>query len=64
MIIKGVNILELNNCLPSLDNYIAKFMDENGCSFEDACKLLDITDEEISEKVMQKNLKDASNEIN
>ncbi|WP_280164086.1 hypothetical protein [Clostridium fallax] len=28
--------------MPGLDSYVAKYMDENGCSFEDACKELGI----------------------
>ena len=26
-----------NNSIPNMDSYVAKYMDENGCSFEEAC---------------------------
>ncbi|MGG7175965.1 hypothetical protein ACQPU1_00125 [Clostridium paraputrificum] len=39
--------MEQNNFIPSLDNYVAKYMDENGCSFEDACKNLEINENEV-----------------
>ena len=39
--------MELKNCTPSLDNYVAKYMDENGCSFEEACEKLQINEEDV-----------------
>jgi len=39
--------MEFNNCIPSLDNYVAKYMDEEGCSFEEACEDLHVKEEEF-----------------
>ena len=39
--------MEFNNCVPSLDNYVAKYMDENGCSLEEACENLEISCEDV-----------------
>ncbi|WP_394883270.1 hypothetical protein [Clostridium baratii] len=33
--------------MPNVDNYVAKYMDENGCSFEDACNELGIDKERV-----------------
>lgn len=33
--------MDYNN-IPSLDSYVAKYMDENGCSLEQACEELEI----------------------
>ena len=38
---KGDRIMDYNN-IPSLDSYVAKYMDENGCSLEQACEELEI----------------------
>lgn len=40
--------MEFKNCIPSLDNYVAKYMDEEGCSFEEACKDLHVNEEEFT----------------
>ena len=43
--------MEYKNCIPSLDNYVAKYMDDEGCSFEEACEELQVKEEEfINEK--------------
>lgn len=39
--------MELNSCIPSLDNYVAKFMDETGCTFEEACTSLGLSEEDF-----------------
>ena len=39
--------MELKDYTPSLDNYVAKYMDENGCSFEEACENLEIKQEDV-----------------
>ncbi|MDQ0148291.1 hypothetical protein ACFO6R_02920 [Eubacterium multiforme] len=33
------------NSIPNIDSYVAKYMDENGCSFEDACNDLGLDKE-------------------
>ena len=33
--------------MPNVDNYVAKYMDENGSSFEDACNELGIDKERV-----------------
>lgn len=35
------------NSIPNLDNYVAKYMDENGCSFEEACVALEIDSNKV-----------------
>lgn len=45
--IKGGLGMEYKNCLPSLDNYVAKYMDDEGCSFEEACEKLQLGKEEF-----------------
>ncbi|MDD6796443.1 MAG: hypothetical protein PUE01_13740 [Clostridiaceae bacterium] len=42
--------MDFNNCVPSLDNYVAKYMDENGCSFEEACEELHLCREDFMNK--------------
>lgn len=43
--------MEFQNCIPSLDNYVAKYMDDEGCSFQQACDELHVKEEEfINEK--------------
>lgn len=36
-----------NENRPNLDSYIAKYMDENGCSLEEACSALEINMENV-----------------
>ena len=36
------------NNIPNIDNYIAKYMDENGCSFQEACNELDIDEKTLN----------------
>lgn len=31
-----------SNLIPNIDSYVAKYMDENGCSFEQACAELEL----------------------
>ncbi|MBD7910473.1 MULTISPECIES: hypothetical protein [Clostridium] len=42
--------MDNNNCIPSLDNYVAKFMDETGCTFEEACDELGIKEDDFINK--------------
>ncbi|MGL4570684.1 MAG: hypothetical protein ACRCVJ_06445 [Clostridium sp.] len=35
------------NSIPNVDSYVAKYMDENGCSFEEACTELGIDKERV-----------------
>ncbi|MDO5038651.1 hypothetical protein [Clostridium sp.] len=35
------------NLIPNVDNYVAKYMDERGCSFEQACEELELDKEAI-----------------
>jgi hypothetical protein len=39
--------MEFKNCIPSLDNYVAKYMDDEGCSFEEACEDLHVKEGEF-----------------
>ena len=39
--------MDINNCVPSLYNYVAKFMDETGVTFEQACMELGIKDDDF-----------------
>lgn len=38
--------MDYNN-IPSLDSYVAKYMDENGCSLEQACEELEIDKDKV-----------------
>lgn len=38
--------MDYNN-IPGLDSYVAKYMDEHGCSFEQACEELDINKDNV-----------------
>lgn len=42
--------MDFYNNMPGLDSYIAKYMDENGCSFEEACTELGVDYPEAFEK--------------
>ncbi|MCR6515583.1 MAG: hypothetical protein ACRDCB_02250 [Clostridium sp.] len=35
------------NSIPNLDSYVAKYMDENGCNFEEACAALEIDQNQV-----------------
>lgn len=35
------------NSVPNIDSYVAKYMDERGCSFEQACEELELDKEVI-----------------
>ncbi|MGG7077059.1 hypothetical protein [Clostridium sardiniense] len=35
------------NLIPNIDSYVAKYMDENGCSFEQACTELELDKESV-----------------
>ena len=39
--------MNFENCIPSLYNYVAKYMDEEGCSFEEACEDLHVKEDEF-----------------
>jgi hypothetical protein len=39
--------MELNYSQINIDAYVAKYMDENGCSFEDACRELEIDPSQV-----------------
>ena len=45
---KGGMRMDINNCIPSLYNYVAKFMDETGVTFEEACMELGLKDEDFN----------------
>lgn len=39
--------MELTYSQINIDAYVAKYMDENGCSFEQACKELEIEPSQV-----------------
>ena len=36
-----------NNSIPNIDSYVARYMDENGCSFEEACEQLGLDKDSV-----------------
>ncbi|MGL5152939.1 MAG: hypothetical protein ACRC7N_20470 [Clostridium sp.] len=39
--------MDLYSAPMGIDAYIAKFIDENGCTFKEACEALDIDEQEL-----------------